>query len=728
MSSPAQPSVQRGVRGALARLTARPALLALLLALLGGTLSGEAAWWAMLSTHAASIPSGWTLEAPRVPYQLTDLAGSGKHQQGSWSMAYWQGFRPDRQTQRSGEQSLRLSFDLPPGGQLEIPISSGGGQDTATLILERVGAPSAKVLARRGGVQQQLPCSDQLQAPGDGPLELEIIPTSLGLRVRQGDTETPCRLNFMQPWDPSVRPGLARIHVSKLTLDGVESSPTQPWPRPFLWLLAGAAALGLVALELLSGSRASIVALSTLPLLVAGLLAGHDPALWAETVRATWLPVRWLPVLVPLLVALGIKATHLLGRGLRGWPWTTGAWNLHAVVVATAWLTGTVALLGVLGGVSPGSLAWAAALATLWGVLVWANANAARLRWYNATSLLASALLLPAAEGWLRTTPADQSWDATQHLPGASDMMSSVMMADRDFVSIDQQQHTSYPDRGYPVAIAPPDGRPRLVAMGGSTTGGAWQNDDLNQFYPARLSAYLGPSYQVLNQGVGGWTTWHIRHYLGQGAFEALQPDVMVLYVGHNDLLTPAPRPYAQLYTRWLAGGTLETSSTLLNRFRLYQGLRYTVSGLRPQSQRIAVPVDHARENLEWIIEQVVQRGGRVVLVSEGLAPDPAPMAAYNDMLAALAQASPAVSYIDAADTMHQQPGSRIFLDDCHLTAIGHDLLASLLLTELNERDLLLTPPAALPPAVNTAALPDRPKSHMLGPPVQPNEPPRSGP
>ena len=64
------------------------------------------------------------------------------------------------------------------------------------------------------------------------------------------------------------------------------------------------------------------------------------------------------------------------------------------------------------------------------------------------------------------------------------------------------------------------------------------------------MTSHLGSDWDVLNQGVGGWTTWHIREYVDKKIGE-LQPQVATLYIGHNDLLTSVPMPYEQLYRAW---------------------------------------------------------------------------------------------------------------------------------------------------------------------------------
>ncbi len=699
-----------------ARVLTWPALLALAAGLAGGALCGEAVWWALLGAQAERAPAGWTLEPSRVPYQLTDLAGDLPHRADAWSLAHWRGLEP---VDHGGPRSLGVGYQLAEGGQLEIALSPDRSPDGATIILERVGSPSVSVVTRQGGRQQAASCSTPLLPPGAEPAVIEIREDGPGLRIRQGEQDTLCRTGQGMPWQPRVRPGLQRIHITELQRGESVATPSGPPPRPLPWLLGAVAGFALVAVQLIAGARASIVLLTSLPLLLAGLFAGRDPALWAESARVTWLPVRWLPALGPAAMTAVLAGSHALGRALRGVPWDAGSARLRGGVAIVLWMVTASVAIAALGGASGPGVGLAAVLAGAWALLVWANANARRLRFYNTTCLLLAIALAGGAEAWLRTTPADDAWDAARPMPGASNLMDSTAMAERDFGDIQQRQHTDYPDSGYPVAITPADGRPRLVVMGGSTTGGAWQNDDLNEFYPARLDAYLGGTHQVLNQGVGGWTTWHIRHYLDQGAFELLEPDLLVLYVGHNDLLTPAPLPYAQLYERWADSGALTASSGMLNRSRLYQGMRYLLMSMGPASLRVAVPEDHAQDNLGWMIERVVARGGTVILVSEGLAPDPAPMTAYNTMLSDLAEASPSVRYIDAASVLHEQSGSRVFLDDCHLTPIGHDLLARLLLSELEDAGLLLAPPAELPPPVD-AALPPPGASGPAGGPQGP--------
>ena len=91
---------------------------------------------------------------------------------------------------------------------------------------------------------------------------------------------------------------------------------------------------------------------------------------------------------------------------------------------------------------------------------------------------------------------------------------------------------------------------------------------------------------------------------------------------------------------------------------------------------RVAVPLADAEDNLQAIIALVTGRGGKVLLASEGLSPDPGPLADYNAMMAQTASAHDNVWYVDTAGILYAEQGPSWFLDDCHLTEAGHRLVA----------------------------------------------------
>ena len=198
----------------------------------------------------------------------------------------------------------------------------------------------------------------------------------------------------------------------------------------------------------------------------------------------------------------------------------------------------------------------------------------------------------------------------------------------------------------------------------------------------------LGDGVSVLNQGVGGWTTWHIRQYLERN-LEKLAPDVLTLYVGHNDLLTPVPAPYSQLYAAWQRPSAARRLTDALGQSALFQGFRYLLVSFRPPGERVAVPLDEAEQNLRAIADMVSGRGGRLLLASEGLAPDPGPLQPYNRRMMAIDAERADVIYLDVASLLHDGDPPAFFLDDCHLTPAGHTLVAAAMVEALRASGMI---------------------------------------
>lgn len=715
-------------------------MIALALGLVAGLLVGEAGFASASLTRGQLPPDGWTPEAERLPYKLAALSGALAPEPGAWGLDFWQGFYRHG---RAPVGALSLEAEVQEGGQLEVWLSASPANQRGEgwrLTVERVGEPgsSLQLLTRTGPSPTR--CTGALAAPSSDPLPIELAQVDGGVRARTGDSEITCT-GRSSGLHPLLRPGLRRVLVRNLAVDGQPIPPPTPPLRP-LWWLGGLVLIGgLITAELRSGARAALVLASTLPLLLIPSMWGVDLRLWAETARVTWLPVSWLGLLLPLGLALALKGLHHLGRLARehpehpdwpAWPLMLAALPLGlalALVPAPipALLVGACATaLGVplgllwgrglarLGSAQPRRTAtWSLAIGGLgalavvamdtpfhlgaaYGALVglglalvtWANANVSRVRVFNLLSLAGVGLAIVAGEGALRATQAGVAWGGGSTRTSSDDIYGWVQTARLEFESLDAGEHTTYPSDGYPVAVTPRQRPMRVVAMGGSTTGGAWQNDDLQEFYPARLQELLGDRAQVINQGVGGWTTFHMRRY-ALDHLDSLDPDLLTLYVGHNDLLTAVPLPYEQLYASWQTPGAGRAVGDALGRFRLYSGLRYLLTSLRPASSRVAVPVDHAEANLRAISGAVSARGGQVLLLSEGMSPSPGPLVPYNDMMARLAEELPGLHFRDVAETLHdlEQAGGRPFIDDCHLTDDGHRAVAREIQSAMEQLD-----------------------------------------
>ena len=245
--------------------------------------------------------------------------------------------------------------------------------------------------------------------------------------------------------------------------------------------------------------------------------------------------------------------------------------------------------------------------------------------------------------------------------------------------------------RGEPIPAA--DGAFRIVCLGGSATQG-WSDATSGaglRPYPELLEDALDTPpqsrrVQVLNQGFAGFNTLHIATYFE--AFVAdLEPDLVTLYVGYNDLMT---RWSATPWRDHVARGAdrsplLRAAHAGLVRIRLLNGLAHLI-GYRPPNRKPveglspAVPVDHARDNLGMIIEETRARGGAVLLLSEanlerGMEPE---FARYFAMLQELA-AAPSVDFLDTAAILTGGGEEGWFSDSVHPTQPGHQRLADLI-------------------------------------------------
>ena len=247
--------------------------------------------------------------------------------------------------------------------------------------------------------------------------------------------------------------------------------------------------------------------------------------------------------------------------------------------------------LGLFGAVGPGL----GALALL------------RLRAYNLVSLVLVLLAFGALETAVRFTAVGPFWRGTDGVQAAGSTASLVA----EFEALEAREATSWPEAGFPVAAPPKSAAHRVVALGGSSTAGAYQNTRLEEFYPARMAEELGPEVEVINQGVGGWNTLHLARF-AETHLAGLQPDVVTVYTGVNEMVE-VPVPYQELYAAW-RGGQLRAGPSVLDDLRLFHGLRFVLRALRGST--VAVPPAHTQAHLETVAQARGTRA-RVLLLSE---------------------------------------------------------------------------------------------------------------
>jgi lysophospholipase L1-like esterase len=97
------------------------------------------------------------------------------------------------------------------------------------------------------------------------------------------------------------------------------------------------------------------------------------------------------------------------------------------------------------------------------------------------------------------------------------------------------------------VPVPKPEGTWRVVCVGGSTTFDLLAPDDAGT-WPARLGTLLGPRADVVNGGFPGWTSLESLVSLEIRDLD-LQPDLVVVFSGVNDLQPAGYVPFSPDYT-----------------------------------------------------------------------------------------------------------------------------------------------------------------------------------
>jgi lysophospholipase L1-like esterase len=512
-------------------------------------------------------------------------------------------------------------------------------------------------------------------APAGPELQLSLVAERASLRVLvDGAEQMVCSVGH-RPGALLLASGVRRIQLHRVEVHPAEQAPfIDAFGGAARSVVAqlGAAALG-AALGALALGGGAAWRWAAAPLLLLAPLHRVDLRGALDALRLVPVPDAMGPLTFVGPLALGLLTAVGAARG-----------GLPAALLGGA-LSGALLMLGA-GGPGPGPALLGATLPA-WAALIWANTHPVRARPLLSWALCA--LIAGLGELGLRQTGAFALWSTGRGWARAQHEFAELL---------EIRQYKSYPSDGFPVR--PPDRdlqRQRIVALGSSSTGGAYQMDDIALFWPRKLEEQLAAAgrgaWEVVNQGVGGWNSLHVRLY-AESQIDRLDPDVFVVYLGHNDILTRSPAPYRELYARYRAGSSrVAAVSAALGQSRLYTGLRFSLLALRDGGGAVAVPVPDARDNLSAVFDLAEARGARVMLVSEGLNPDPQPMAAYGQMMQRLAEDRGGL-YLDAATRLWETGDPDLFLDDCHLSQEGHRRLAGWIGESLGAAGWLDAPPS----------------------------------
>lgn len=701
---------------------------------LAGLGLGHSVWTGIYRQYSDKAPPTWEKESSPVPYRQSSLLGDLNTESDEWTLAFYQALYP--RTPLAPNTAVSLAFRMSEASQLEVWLSAppiqrrfgdrwlsvcsmvkdapsfcqGSSEFGIGLVFDRFEGSSVQLVREDIDGRTTVSCSDSLAVE----ITEELILVSLsaldnGVLVTINGNEVSCQTELGDKV-PLIRPGLRSVAISNLQYGEEQAQNLGTWIPVFCYLFGLFSFLGLGYAEKRGRASALSLVFTSTPAILAWSLADMNAKILIEDLRASWLSAYWLPFYLSIFPTMFLKLSAYSLRSERENSFKILGISLLSLFLligsSFSWLAATSAIL-LLGAVLFAILFknlnsithipiiwvglsslflifvetfhwsgvfWGAHWALSWCLLLLVNRFAGQIRGFNWLSLLFCTGIFVSSEVVLRATKAGQQWSNQGSNTESNEIFGWVKQANESFALFEEGAHREYPDKGFPAPIEQENKQTRVIAFGGSTTGGAFQNDDLNEFYPARLQDYLGTDYQVLNQGVGGWTTWHIRYYI-QAKIEKLAPDVVLLYVGHNDILTAIPLPYKQLYQAWKLNQNKKAIGDSLAQFRLYHAFRHTMLSLRSSEKKVAVPVAHAKENLEAIIAMIGSER-QVVLISEGLSPDPGLLHDYNEMMKDIAVQTSNVHYLAVAETLHNYPSHDVFLDDCHLTTFGHNIVA----------------------------------------------------
>jgi lysophospholipase L1-like esterase len=281
----------------------------------------------------------------------------------------------------------------------------------------------------------------------------------------------------------------------------------------------------------------------------------------------------------------------------------------------------------------------------------------------------------------------------------------------------------------------------RALALGGSTTFGERTQHERDTWVyrlEEKMRAAHGPDYDVINGGVGGYNVIeNLIHYAL--LLDALDPDVVILYVGINDVHPRLMGDLARDYTNSRLPYRSDKTTLPVADPTLAQSAVYRVWMLREVEQRVFAhiynyvqrmypPVEQwtaalqrngpevYQAHLEDLVRLILAQGHRVVIVPQVFVPAPrnAKDAAFDYGVKQhnAANARVAAKYLCPFVALKSEEfGRNDRMDNCHFTPEGHEKMATKLFDFLQADPRLSagrTPPGAVAAETAAAALGDQ--------------------
>ncbi len=701
----------------------------------------------LAATAETSAPEGWTFSRNDIPAARAMAAGPLRPTPHRLGLSAMQG------VVRSADkvyQRVAVDLTLPEGGALTMTLFDavpatfrpslvivGGGEEDA---------PGGALRPTKSAMGDELDCKPSRLPriePGSHRVELDTSTATWSVLV-DGEIQMHCAARAIHFRTLDLTPGQYRVNVRNVTL-GDPSEPVD-WPLGGGgWLLdvvavvvglvtAGALGFGLAA----AGFRPVASGVATAALLTALPLSLLDLRVLAARYRLLPEVAVSVPALLPITLALLVVAHLPRPQSSPGWArWirdliaVAGAVGLAiataeagSVTVASLVTLALVIALGVplLGAAESirRSLALAAPLSVAaaasperWvghllglGILIAAagltpTIGAARPRRALLFSLASAVLLLGATEAAFRAGPQNGAW--TNDPEQAFDVLDAAGTAGQGvrMAATSGDTTSSFARECYAKAVPRSHPAATITVWGGSATAPT-DRDDLPFYFPAVVEELWGRQYprariQVVNQGVPGWTSNEIKRCVKELA-DDLSPELAILYLGRNDTVG---------FAGVQAGGNSgKRNQSFLQPFALLRAVRFALLGVVADGSVSPAPPSVARQNILAIADRVSAHGGNTLLLSEATFPRSVTYRDYHRMLADVAAERDDVEFLDTAALLEQELNASFFIDEVHLSALGHQHLAGLIAQFLTENRALMGLVGDSPTTGNPGPLP----------------------
>ncbi len=239
-----------------------------------------------------------------------------------------------------------------------------------------------------------------------------------------------------------------------------------------------------------------------------------------------------------------------------------------------------------------------------------------------------------------------------------------------------------------------PQERIHIAFSGGSSTGGAYQfKDNPEYFFSAqihnKLCSAMTPQQRLVtsNFGAADQNTFHISRSLND-LIEQAQPDLLVLYIGVNDLLS---QRFSKTRRQRETDRVNQTKaylglSHLLGRSRLITGLSLPFQSVSNTEKVSEVPVEDAAVFLGDIANELEASGTKLLLVTELVHSDEAhKMQSYQDMQQQIAEDKAHVSVVNLGLRFGTEEINQMLVDRNHMSAEGNAKVAESLMPAVRQ-------------------------------------------